>query len=671
MPHRLSSLLIVVLLCCAPAQARTLRAKIARVEVAAATLHGVTVQLDWPKDAVRGDLRLSARELVASDAGLRYRDLKWRCPLRRDARGAWQCDGVLQVGRDAPMRLAVDLGQVTTTAELSRGAARMRLRRRAATPAISDIDLLRVPVAWAETLVHRAWADARLKSGTLDGALTLETPKGRPWRVHGDLGIAGLSLDTPDASIAAENVSGKFRIDYRKSPALAALDLDGHLRGGELLAGKAYVALPASPTALRIDARQRTGTGWELPRISWRDGDALSADGRASFSADARLRVLDLQLRSATIAPLRDRYLSGWMGVAGLGDLEMSGAAEGRVQLRDGVLQAVDAQLHGIDLVDPKGRFRFEGLSGTPRFSSTDAVAGELRWTRGEVYGLKFDAATLPFDSHDGGIRLREAVNVPAFGGSMKFEGFSLRPGRTGHPMDLQFGLSLDKIDIAQVAKALGFPAFEGELTGRIPSARYAGERLEFDGGLSMRLFSGSVELSQLSMERPFGVAPTLSADVVIDDLDLEALTQTLDFGSITGRLDGRIDDLRLVDWKPEAFDAQLQTDRVRGVRQRISQRAVQNITSVGDASFITSLQGRLIGLFDDFRYSRIGISCRLVNEVCSMGGLVNSGNSFTLVQGAGIPRLTVVGYNREVDWPTLVERLAAAGKGDVKPVVQ
>jgi hypothetical protein len=106
-------------------------------------------------------------------------------------------------------------------------------------------------------------------------------------------------------------------------------------------------------------------------------------------------------------------------------------------------------------------------------------------------------------------------------------------------------------------------------------------------------------------------------------------------------------------------------------VPQRISQRAVQNISSVGDASFVGSLQGRLIGLFDDFGYARIGIGCTLVNEVCAMRGLRSAGNTFTIVDGAGIPRLTVVGYNRRVDWPTLVERLAAAGKGDVKPVVE
>ena len=53
------------------------------------------------------------------------------------------------------------------------------------------------------------------------------------------------------------------------------------------------------------------------------------------------------------------------------------------------------------------------------------------------------------------------------------------------------------------------------------------------------------------------------------------------------------------------------------------------------------------------------------------MDGLGSAGGGFIIVEGSGLPRLTVVGYNRRVDWPTLVERLAAVGTGDVKPVVE
>ncbi|MEO6264319.1 MAG: hypothetical protein ABIO58_05095 [Luteimonas sp.] len=664
-------LLFSCLACNGQAAARTLQARIDRVTIAVATLDGVHVRLDWPANAQQGDLVLSARALDAPDLGYRYRDLRWHCPLRRDAQAGWRCDGELRTGRGAPLRLAVDLGTATTDATLSHGGSTLALHRQAAAPDDTMIDLTRVPLVWAQALLARAWQDGKLKSGTLDGRLRVHAPKARPLQLAGMLAVAGAAFDTPDASIAGEDLGGHFAIDYRKTPQLATVALDGLLHGGEFLAGNAYVALPATPVGVRIQARQRPGEGWRLPVIAWRDGEVLVADGSAAFDREASLRELDLHLHSGNVAPLGERYLSGWLAVFGLGGLQLSGAVDADVGVAGGRLQDASANLHGIDVIDPKGRFRFDDLSGTPRFSATTPVSGELRWHGGQLYGLDFAAAALPLDSSNGKLRLRDAVTVPALGGSLRFEGMTIRPPSGDTGADIRFGLTLDRLDIGQLAQALHWPAFQGQLSGRIPNARYAGERLDFDGGLTMQLFGGSVQVSSLSMERPFGVAPSLSADLVLDDLDLQSLTGVFDFGSITGRLDGRIGDLRLVDWTATAFDAELHTVKTRGVRQRLSQRAVQNISSVGDASFTNTLQSRLIGLFDDFGYSRIGISCRLANEVCEMGGLHSAGAGFTIVEGAGLPRLTVVGFNRQVDWPTLVERLTAVSKGEVKPVVQ
>ncbi|HSR64821.1 MAG TPA: hypothetical protein VLM17_04360, partial [Xanthomonadaceae bacterium] len=335
--------------------------------------------------------------------------------------------------------------------------------------------------------------------------------------------------------------------------------------------------------------------------------------------------------------------------------------------------------LHDIDVGDARGRFRFDRLAGTPRFSATTPVEGELRWNGGELYGIAFGAATLPMASRDGVLRLRQPVDVPMLGGVLRFEGMTVQPPAGGNGADVRFGLGVERLDIGRLAKTFELPPFQGQLSGHIPAARYHADTLTFDGGLVMQLFGGAVNVSALSLERPFGTAPSLSADLALEDIDLQSLTGVFDFGSISGKLDGRIDGLRLVDWTATAFDADLHTDPHHRVRQRISQRAVQNISSVGDASFVTSLQGRLIGLFKDFGYRRIGISCRLANGVCTMGGLDSRGQAegahsrggFTIVEGAGLPHLTVVGFNRQVDWPTLLERLAAATQGNVKPVVE
>jgi hypothetical protein len=699
MSRPILTLLACVLACASacpmPSQARTLSAKIARVTTAVAVLEQVEVRLDWPARAQQGELRLRAARLDAPDLGYRFRDVDWSCALSRDGKGGWRCDGRLRSGNGPPLQLSLGLATASTDVRLAQGNARLDVHRHSAAPDDTVIDLTRVPMAWTQALLSQAWAGGQLRAGTLDGRLDVSTPSRGPLRVTGDLRLAGVALETPDATIAAENLGARLHVDYRRlqgdrlqgdklrgdaSNDTSLIAIEGELRGGELLFGTTYLALPRTPIAIRIDGLQRGSAGWQLPRVEWRDGNVLRAEGALAFAPDTTLQDLDVTLHSSDLSPVVARYLSGTLASTGLGDVTLAGAADARIRLVSGDLAAFDASLHDVTLDDAKARFRFDALDGGLRFSDGAAVDSQLGWRGGRLYGIELGAAELPLQGARGQLRLRQPVAIPALGGSLRFDRFELRPPAGERGMEMQFGLALQAMDVGVLARALDWPAFRGTLDGTIPNARYADDRLDFEGGLVMQVFDGEVSVSSLSMERPFGVAPTLSADIVIDDVDLLAVTEVFDFGSITGRLDGRIDDLRLVDWGATEFDAELHTDRDapgKGQRQRISQRAVQNISSVGDASFVGSLQGRLIGLFDDFGYARIGISCRLANEVCEMGGLhsVAAGNAagqgFTIVEGSGIPRLDVVGFNRQVDWPTLVERLAAVGKGDVKPVFE
>ena len=670
---------IGLLLLAAPLQARTLQARIAKVTTPVATLTGVRVRLDWPESSRQGELRLQAETAHAPDLGYRWRRLDWRCPLQRDGQGGWACDGPIRAAQGAPLRLSLAIQPAGTDAALAQGDARLRLQRIAATPDLSTIELTRVPAAWAQALLHAAWDDAVLTAGSLDGRIEVRTPKDRPLQVAGTLAADGLALQNGDASLVAEDLDGRFGFDYRKPIGSTLVSVQGELRGGAFLAGNTFVSLPQTPVDVQVDALGRAGQGWQLPRFEWRDGDALHAQGSARFGADASLRQLVLETRSTDLAPVAERYLSGQLALSGLSGVQLDGGAGLRLSLEDGALSRADLQLDGVALRDPDARFSFEALDGQVRYLTRGQADSAIAWRGGRLYGLEFGAGRLPLRSRDGEIATRAAVTVPMMGGTLRFDDLRIRPPGNGQGLDLRFGLDLDAIDFGRVSQAIGLPDFQGELSGHIPRARYADERLVFDGGLSMSLFDGHVQFSALSLERPFGTAPSLNADIAFDDLDLLRLTEVLDFGSIRGRLDGRIDGLRLVGWTPVAFDAVLHSDadaaRRSGERQRISQRAVQNISSVGDASFASTLQGRLIALFDDFGYARIGIGCRLANEVCRMSGIAGargggSGSAgFTIVQGSGLPRLDVVGHNRDVDWPTLVERLAAVGKGDTKPV--
>jgi hypothetical protein len=143
--------------------------------------------------------------------------------------------------------------------------------------------------------------------------------------------------------------------------------------------------------------------------------------------------------------------------------------------------------------------------------------------------------------------------------------------------------------------------------------------------------------------------------------LDLAQLTGAFSFGRIEGRLDDDVDGLRLVNWQPVAFDAWLGTPAGDRSRKRISQRAIDNISSIGGGPTGVLSRG-VMRFFEDFAYARIGWRCVLRDGVCHMDGLAPAKDGgYVLVQGRLLPRIDVVGFQREVDWNTFLSQLKSA----------
>ena len=662
-----AALALCALLASGTAWGRVAEARIQRIETAAATLDDVRVRLEWPEDSAHGQLRLRAATLDTT-LGYTLRQLDWRCRLRRAPAGRWDCAGpVLAEGGDMDLSVALDSGDLHVV--LDGGGTRAALARDVGTPDLWSIDLTGVPLAWLQQLLATAWPEGVLTAGTGAADLQLHVPADGAMELAGTVELADAGFDSRDGRLAGEGLDARIELQasFGEHPSFG---VEGRLAGGGLLLGPAYLALDDRDIALAVQARSGAG-GWALPAWRWEDPGILSLRGSARLP-DGGPPAVDLVLDAPGLAPVGRHYLDGLLAVAGLGGMQLAGTARGSVSLAGGGLQDARLVLDGVDLADGRGRFGFEGLQGDLRFSGGALEEGALVWSGGYLHRVPFGPSRLPLHSAGGELWLAEPATVHLLEGQARLEHFRLRPPSAGQSMELRFGLGLDALDLGTLAAAMDWPAFTGQLSGSIPEARYSDDCLELAGGLEVGLFGGRLSASGLSMERPFGVAPTLRADVRLEDIDLAALTAVLDVGGVTGRLDGRIDGLRLLEWQPVAFDAWLETDPAHPDRRRISQRAVQDISSVGDASLVSSLQGQLIGLFDDFRYSRIAIGCELRDEVCAMRGLRPAANDgFVIVAGSGLPRLTVVGYNRRVDWPTLVERLAALGKGDVKPVVE
>lgn len=672
-PDTLGKMLLLGLLLAiaAPAQSRGVRAEVDTVRTGVATMERVELSLRWADEGDSGELEMRVGALDFPLLSYRARDLAWRCPLVRGEDGAWVCNGQVTVagGRAHALSLAISSG--ATRADLAVGKSRISYESQAASPDLTRISLQAIPVAWLEAFLAGLWAEGQWTGGSLGGRMDVIAPSEGALQVLADLRLADIGLETPDGTLAAAGVNTRLELDYRQPGASQRVRAKFTTGGGAILAQGLYVELPSSPVGIEVSAEQDGDGPWRLPAFAWRDGDVLQAEGSAGLDADAAVRDLDFHLRVGDLSVARDRYLSGFLAPAGFGDLVLSGAGSARLQLAGGELQAMAMGLDKVTAVDPRQRFTLAGLQGDLRWTAGPAaVESRLGWASGALYGIGLGPARFDFRSAAGELRLVDPVAVDVLAGKLRLDDLRWHGPSGDRGTRFQLGLALDGLDLGSLSQRLGWPPFTGSLDGKIPAARYERGVLSLDGGLEMQLFGGSIALSELVMERPFGIAPTLSADIVIEDIDMEPMTAAFGFGTITGRLDGRISSLRMVDWSPVAFDARLQTDTDWKGRRRISQRAVEDISKVGGAGLVAGLQTQILKIFDDFGYARIGLACRLRDNVCAMDGVSSAGDGYTIVEGSGLPRIQVVGYRRQVDWPTLVARLKAATEGQA-PVIQ
>jgi hypothetical protein len=150
--------------------------------------------------------------------------------------------------------------------------------------------------------------------------------------------------------------------------------------------------------------------------------------------------------------------------------------------------------------------------------------------------------------------------------------------------------------------------------------------------------------------------------------LDLSLVTRTFAIGSITGRLDADIQDLELFNWSPVAFDARLYSTPEDKSKKLISQKAVTSISNVGGGGggVTAALQSGLLRFFDDFRYEKLGMTCKLENDVCLMGGIEPAGIGYYMVKGRGLPRIDIIGNQGRVAWPQLVTQISNSIHADV-----
>lgn len=487
--------------------------------------------------------------------------------------------------------------------------------------------------------------------------------------------IEGLTANNESGSIATDALTLRLDTTLSRVGSDWRYELDVHANAGQAYVEPIFV--DTGVHALGVAARG----AWvqerllELEQFRIDHDKVLNASGtaRVNIEAEQPLEDLELEIASLQFPGAYESYLQPFLLETSFKALNTSGALRGTVSIADAAPRKVDLIVQDISVDGELGALAIAGLGGEIHWDALvrgrDAAdlapvsPSHLHWQGGALYGLSFGASTLSFTTSQRNFRLSEPTSIPLLDGALQID--SLRIRNAGEEnMAFLIDAVVQPISVPELCRAFGWPEFGGRVGGAITNLRMREGVVTLGTTLQAQVFDGKVTVKDLRLEQPFGRWPRFYSNIALDNLDLELLTSAFSFGRITGRLSGSIDGLELFAWSPVAFDAKLFTTPGDRSRHRISQRAVENIGSIGGggAGVTAALSSGFLRFFDDFNYARLGISCKLENEVCLMGGVGPAPNGgYYLVQGRGLPRIDVIGNARRVDWPRLVQQLIAA----------
>jgi hypothetical protein len=520
-------------------------------------------------------------------------------------------------------------------------------------------------------------------AGALGGAVRATGRAAALRSAEGRFALSGVDLASADGTLATEGLTAD--VEGRVETAARGAGWDFELRARSA-AGQAYAEpwfTDLGQHPLEAQARGRLVDGAAAVElvafeVAQSGVGRVSGRGRLDLGQGPLVAALTAGIQDVDLATAVPLYVQPPLLSTAFKDLGGSGRVRGEVDLAGGLPTRIALELEDVGLSSASGGIAIEGLEGQVSWfddATRNALAPTVDsavfkslvgWRSAKLWGLEIGGAELPFTTTGRHFRLLDPVFIPVFDGGLAVETVRLRHAGTPQ-MYLRFDAELRPVSVALIGRALGWPEFSGSISGRIPGLELSDGFVTLGGNLEANVFDGTVTVRDLRLRDPLGQFPQMQASIDVDRLDLEQMTNTFEFGLITGRLSGRVDGLELFDWTPVRFDARFFSTPGDRTPRRISQRAVANLSSIGGGSggsVTAALQSGFLQFFKTFRYRELGLSCRLANDVCTMDGVGPAPGGYYIVHGSGIPRIDVIASQRRVAWTRLVRQLGAMTAG-------
>jgi len=510
--------------------------------------------------------------------------------------------------------------------------------------------------------------NGRLKSARVDLPFNLEIKRlfhRNQLDIDAALYLKGGSFSDEAGLHAAEKLSGAVTIALKRAALGWQWQTTVDWQTGEVYWQPFYVesgghALQAMGT-LRDDVFEVKQAHIKINRVG-----EMDVDGALRLS-DFKLLDLNAKLPKLNLGAAYPLLFKPMLGNTAFNNATIDGSAALQLKVKNTELQSFNLQLNAVDVVDINNKFAFYQLNANIPWSYDAANPVSLSYARGSLLNLPLGKTNINAEANRYSITAPN-IRLPILDGALSLSNVSA--ARLHNQWFWHLSAELEPISMEDFSTQLKLPRMQGKASAQIPLVTYNGGLLTTDGSVVLNVFDGTATVTKLTMHTPLGIAPKLNADIALRNLELGALTRTFSFGAIEGKLDGDIKGLELQNWKPVAFDARIQSSPGK-YPKKISQRAVENISALGGGGAAAAVQRSFLRFFEQFNYGKMGLSCRLRNDVCEMGGVESTAHGYIIVKGSGIPAITVMGYNQTVGWSELVARIERVIDGNSKAVVR
>jgi hypothetical protein len=497
-----------------------------------------------------------------------------------------------------------------------------------------DLAALAPALAWVGA---EGWSASGRARFTIAGSASLEGDRAVDLRADLNLSSGGFSAPGEVPSVVAEKIDGRIALVARGplSPRSLRVEMTGDAGGFEILSGVYYASFAGRRVIWnasgKLEGRRIAGLDARarIPEVGdlHLSGDAALAGSRLTGKLALEIARIDLArlYPLAVSEPLGDAHpaIAGtsMRGVARVSARLQSARSgwtlEGRLD-GDGVVLARGGSGFLLDM--PEVRLPFHFVKPSP-----DAVpaAEPGREGAGRVYVARFRAGSwqggkvlLEPVIRDGGIRLREPLHLPFYGGAIRIENLRgrsiLEPGRR-----ITFNGKVSGVDLLLLTKGLGLPEFRGRLDGAIPDVEIRGDRLAAPGRFTTRVFQGEVEVAGVEIEKLFSSLPRIRMDVAVREVELEEATRALKLGRMGGVLVGTIRNLVIERGQPAAFEADFETVERPDHDQWVSADFVKDVATLfGSGNAVSGALNRGVNRFiQKYRYDAFGFTCALRND--------------------------------------------------------